>query len=101
MNVRYMVEHGERLMKEGKEEEGLELLQTAYDYIRRMNPDKKDDLIAICCFTVIGPGTKEPIIHCGESDDNPLFLGTCEERKKLCFECQKWCLKRIKKLKTT
>lgn len=55
MNVRYMVEHGERLMKEGNIKEGADLLQTAYDYIQRMNPEERDDLTAICCFTTIRP----------------------------------------------
>lgn len=98
MNVRHMVENAEQLIKEGKIKEGKELLQTAYDYIRRMNPEERKDLVAICCFTTLRRENGMKLIHCGEDDERQLFPGTEEERKKLCFECQQWCLNRIREI---
>lgn len=101
MNVRRMVENGERLIQDGRKKEGLELLQTAQDYIQRMNPGRREDLEAICRFTTIFKDGKAVLIHCGEDDENMLFPGTPEERKKVCFECQQFCLKRIEELKSS
>lgn len=99
MNVRHMVENGERLIREGKFTDGRKLLQTAYEYIRRMNPEEQKDLVAICCHTSIFKDGEMTLIHCGADDEHPLFPGAPEERKRLCFECQQWCLKRITELK--
>lgn len=99
MNIWHMVEHGERLIKEGNYADGAKLLRMAGNYIRSKNPTGRNDLVAICCFTMNHDRTP-PIIHCGKDDARPLFPGTPEERKKLCFECQQWCVAQIEKLKS-
>lgn len=99
MNVRYMVENGERLIGEGNYTDGETLLRMAEGHIKRKNPTGRNDLDAICCFTMIHDRTP-PLIHCGDDDAHPLFPGTSKERKKLCHDCQQWCLERIKKLKS-
>lgn len=99
MNVRRMVESGAFFILAGKEIEGQKLLEMAYDYILRNNRDGRNDLFAICCHAMISRDGEILLVHCGEDDDHPLFPGTLEERKELCFACQKWCLERIAKLK--
>jgi len=99
MNVRRMVENAEAFIHAGRYEDGQKLLEMAYDYIKRMNPSGRDDLEAICCYISIIKNGKVVLIHCGKDDDHPLFSGTPDERKELCFACQKWCFDKIEQLK--
>lgn len=95
MNIRQALEYAEEFLKEGLIDSAKEHISYAETILNLRDPDGTQETPAFCCVF-----TEKNIIHCGESDEEPLFPGTWDERVKLCRDCRDWCRAKIKELKT-
>ncbi len=96
MNLRNMVKMAERFLKKKNIKKAKESLDLAEGYLKQMDPDGNAETPFICCVMT---NVETGIIHCGKSDDKPLFPGTIKERIVLCKECRNWCRQKIQELK--
>ncbi len=94
MNIRHCLEYAEKFLEEGAIGAAEGEVSFVENYLKETDPDGILESPTICCFW-----TKGDIIHCGKTDEGPLFPGTREERFKLCKECRDWCREKIKELK--
>jgi hypothetical protein len=94
MNLYYLVRNAEEAFARGEDDVAEECLRMAEMILKECGP-QRSDIVARCCYVTLLDGR----IHCGTSDEEPLFLATPEERKVLCQACAVRNAARVAKLK--
>lgn len=101
MNIRHATERAMQALTENKKEEAKSFLNYATKVQNFIDANTSPDLPpakhppAVCCFFT----NKEGVIHCGRTEDEPLFAAKKRQRRKLCHDCRAWCRARISELK--